>query len=283
MQRFIDDRVGSCAGLFDSHAHYFDKRFDAELDGGADTLLRETVFPSGVCSVINVGTNPENSLRCIEQAKRYDGMYAAVGIHPEDTRDMPQDVEYYVEQISAMLDTAKKREENKIVAIGEIGLDYHYDGFDKARQAEFFEAQLSLAEQVGLPVIIHDREAHGDCFETVLRHPRVSGVFHSFSGSAEMAQELVRRGWYISFSGVLTFKNARRVREVAERIPSDRILIETDCPYLAPEPYRGRINHSALMLHTAQALADVRGADLSEIVEVTAKNARRLFGLDKKG
>ena len=172
-----------------------------------------------------------------------------------------------------------RTEKRKIVAIGEIGLDYHYEGFDKARQAEFFDAQMHLAKKLGMPVIIHDREAHGDCFETVLRHPDVRGVFHSYSGSAEMAAELVRRGWYISFSGVLTFKNASRIKEVAASIPCERILIETDAPYLAPHPHRGKTNHSGLMIYTAQTLAEIKGMSLDEIAELTYNNASELFDI----
>ena len=282
MSKEITTELGieACAGLFDSHAHYFDRKFN-ELSGGADALLTDEVFASGVCGIVNVGTNPENSLICIEQARRFEKMYATAGIHPEDAMYMSGDVEALVGKIRDLLDTPEKRRQNKIVAIGEIGLDYHCENCDKERQAEFFEAQLCLAEQTDLPVVIHDRDAHGDCFETVIRHPRVRGVFHSFSGSAEMARELVRRGWYVSFSGVITFKNAKRVREVAESVPLDRVLIETDCPYLTPVPYRSKINHSSLMRYTARELAEVRGLEYSQIVCATAENAAKLFGLTR--
>ncbi len=263
-------------GLFDSHAHYFDRRFE----GQADDLLTNGIFGGCVSGVINVGTNPENSLFCIEQAKRYAGMNAAVGIHPEDCKALSGSVKEEVARIRDLLDTPEKRRDNKIVALGEIGLDYHWQPIEKELQQGYFEAQLTLATELDLPVIIHDREAHGDCFETVLRYPTVKGVFHSFSGSAEMAKELTRRGWYISFSGVLTFKNARKVREVAAAVPTDRILLETDAPYLAPEPFRGRLNHSGLMAYTAATLAELLGCSVQEAVDLTAENARRLFGLD---
>ena len=148
---------------------------------------------------------------------------------------------------------------------------------DRAKELRFFEAQLDLAEALNLPVIVHDREAHGDCFETVLRHPNVRGVFHSYSGSAEMAHELVRRGWYLSFSGTLTFKNAARVRAVAEAVPFERILVETDAPYLAPHPMRGSLNHSGLLIYTLGALAEVKGCSAEIAAQKTAKNAEELF------
>lgn len=259
-------------GLFDSHSHYFDSRFEGKSEG----ILTE-LFSDGLDSVINVGTNPGNSLRCIAQAAKYPKMYCAVGIHPEDCQNDVKDLDEGLSAIRGLLDTEEKRKKYKIVALGEIGLDYHWQPVDKERQMACFEAQLAMARELSLPAIIHDREAHGDCFETVLRYPGVTGVFHSFSGSAEMARELTRRGWYISFSGVLTFKNARKVREVAAVIPHDRILIETDCPYLAPEPFRGRINHSGLMSYTAKALSEILGLSYEETVALTAENAKRLF------
>ena len=268
-----------CVGIIDSHAHYFDRRFESEYEGGADRLLREEVFPSGIEAIINVGTDPESSRVCIEQARKYEKMYAAVGIHPSDCQRLSGDAETEVARIRQLLDTAEKRRENKIVAVGEIGFDYYWQPVLKERQREFFELQLSLAEDFDLPVIIHDREAHGDCFETVLKYPRVRGVFHSFSGSAEMAKELTRRGWYISFSGVITFKNARRVREVVSRSDPRYVLIETDCPYLSPEPYRGRLNYSSRLCYTAQALAEALCMSVEETVALTSANARSLFGL----
>lgn len=275
MSKSLNVEIPCYTGLFDSHAHYFDSRFE----GSADELLQAEVFGKGVSGVINVATNPENALRCIAQAKQYPQMYAAIGIHPEDCKDLPDEIDESVKKIRALLDTAEKRKANKIVALGEIGLDYYWEPYDKAKQARYFEAQLSLAEELDLPVIIHDREAHGDCFETVLRYPKVRGVFHSFSGSAEMARELTRRGWYISFSGVLTFKNARKVREVAAVVPREQMLIETDAPYLSPEPFRGKINHSGRMAFTAKTLAELIGMSYEQAVRQTAENAKHLFGI----
>ena len=265
-----------CTGIFDSHAHYFDKRFDEETDG-ADTVLRENVFGRGIEGVINVGTSNLTNKICIEQAARYSNMYAAVGIHPEDSAYCEKTPDESLDELYSLIDSREKIEKNKIVAIGEIGLDYHYEGYDKTVQQYYFERQMELAERVGLPVIIHDRDAHGDCFETVLKYPRVRGVFHSFSGSREMALELVKRGWYISFSGVLTFKNARKAVEAAESVPIDRILIETDCPYLAPHPFRGKINHSGLMWLLADRLAEIKGMSIDEVKHATRENVRELF------
>ncbi len=267
-----------CHGLFDSHAHYFDKRFSVETEG-ADVILRDEVFGKGVEGVINIATNPQNSRICIEQAKKYSGMYATVGIHPEDVAYLSEDIDRELNGIYELISSVEVRQKNKIVAIGEIGLDYHYEGFDKRLQAEFFNRQMKMASDLDVPVVIHDRDAHGDCFETVIKYPKVKGVFHSFSGSCEMARELVKRGWYISFSGVLTFKNARKCVEVASEIPLEKILIETDCPYLAPHPFRGRINHSGLMRLTAEKLADIKGIKYDEVVFSTRNNARTLFGV----
>jgi TatD DNase family protein len=208
-------------------------------------------------------------------------MYAAVGIHPEDCHRI-MDCDEALRELEEILGSTEDRLQNKVVAIGEIGLDYHYENYgdipmDKQKQALFFDAQMQLAEKLDLPVIIHDREAHGDCFETVLRYPGVRGVFHSYSGSADMARELVRRGWYISFSGTLTFKNANRVREAALAVPRDRLLIETDAPYLAPHPMRGRLNHSGLLVHSLDTLATLWQCSPEEAAEQTYQNAMRLF------
>ena len=199
-------------------------------------------------------------------------MYAAGGIHPGD---IPE---------NATVDTLEKiwtplfhSSENKLVALGEIGLDYHYTPFDKMRQMAFFEAQMALAEKLSLPVIIHDREAHGDCFDMIRRFPNVTGVFHSYSGSAEMAKALVSKGYRISFSGTVSFKNARNVKEAAAAIPRESVLIETDAPYLTPHPYRGKLNHSGYLLYTAEALAEVWGTDVSEVAHVTEENALAFF------
>lgn len=265
-------------GVFDTHAHYTDERFAAEFEGGAEAAIREC-FTDGMAGILNVGTNLENSRRAVMQAKNYPLMYAAVGIHPSDIGMSGG----FDEEMSALSALLSGREEDGIVALGEIGLDYHWQPYDKELQAKYLDAQLSLAREMDIPVIIHDREAHGDCFESVLRHPGVRGVFHSYSGSAEMALELCRRGFYISFSGTVTFKNARHVRSVVEEVPRDRILVETDCPYLTPEPYRGRLNYSAYAAYTAAAVGAVLDIGAGEAAALTAENARRLFGLPSAG
>ena len=262
--------------LFDSHAHYYDERFSAEPDSSAESIL-SSVFADDIGYIVNVGTNNENNPICLSMAKQYEGMYAAVGLHPADMNECDMDELAKFEQF---LIDHKNFKMEKIVAIGEIGFDYYHEPCNKEKQKAFFQGQMELAKKYGLPVVIHDREAHGDSFEMILRHKDVTGVFHSYSGSAEMAAELVKRGWYISFSGVVTFKNASRVREVASTVPLDRILIETDCPYLAPHPMRGKMNHSGYLHYTAETLAEVFGIDYQEIVKITADNAKRLFNIN---
>lgn len=266
--------------IFDTHAHYFDGRFEKEAEGGADAILR-MLMPDPVSYIVNVGTNLDSSRAAVAQAAQWEGMYAAIGIHPEDCH-MISDADAALKELDALLGTPESRQRDKIVALGEIGLDYHWQFYgeipmDKAKQAFFFDAQMELAKRHGLPVIIHDREAHGDCFETVLRHPEVRGVFHSYSGSAELAKELVKRGWYLSFSGPVTFKNADRLREVAKSVPRDRVLVETDAPYLAPHPMRGKLNHSGYLSYTLETVAALWECTPEEAAEQTRRNAMTLF------
>ena len=259
---------------FDSHAHYYDSRFKQEFEGGASALL-DSLFAEKVCRIINVGDSIKSTKKCIAQAARYDKMYVAAGIHPscagtEGSLD---------EARIALCDFLDEAEKNKIVAVGEIGFDYHYDDTDRETQRAFFEMQMRVAEMYGLPVVIHDREAHGDCFDMVCKYPKVRGVFHSYSGSAEMAADLIRRGWMISFSGVVTFKNAERVRAVAASVPMDKMFIETDCPYLAPHPHRGECNHSGYLEYTAQTIGELHGLTGEEVAKITAQNAAEFFGI----
>lgn len=260
---------------FDSHAHYWDKRFENELEEGVDACV-DTLFRESVCGIVNVGTSPATTRLAIEQAKRFPLMYAAGGIHPSDVEEM-SDPEEALSDLEALLVDPK----NKIVALGEIGLDYHYLPFDKSLQMSYFHAQMEMAKRLSLPVIIHDREAHGDCFNVVRAHTNVRGVFHSYSGSAEMAKDLVRRGYMISFSGTVSFKNARSVKEAASVLPRNMVLIETDCPYLTPHPYRGKLNHSGYLRYTCAALAEVWGLSEEETARVTAENAKRFFSVTK--
>lgn len=259
---------------FDSHAHYYDSRFKQEFEGGASALL-DNLLAEKVCRIINVGDSIKSTKKCIAQAARYDKMYVAAGIHPscagtEGTLD---------EARIALCDLLDEAEKNKIVAVGEIGFDYHYDDTDRETQRAFFEMQMRVAEMYGLPVVIHDREAHGDCFDMVCKYPKVRGVFHSYSGSAEMAADLIRRGWMISFSGVVTFKNAERVRAVAASVPMDKMFIETDCPYLAPHPHRGECNHSGYLEYTARTIGELHGLTGEEVAKITAENAAEFFGI----
>lgn len=258
---------------FDTHSHYTDDRFATEYPGGVDKLL-PGIFVSGVERIINCAVNIENSKEVVAMASRYEGMYAAVGIHPEDCLALPC-VDKTIRELCELLDN---KEKHKIVAVGEIGLDYYHDTEHKELQKEYLEKQLTVANEYKLPVIIHDREAHGDVFDIVTKHSNTKGVFHSFSGSAEMAIELVKRGWYISFSGVISFKNARKTKEVAKVIPIDRILIETDCPYLAPEPFRGKLNRSDYLEYTLKALSEAIGSDEEMLSEQIFANSVELFG-----
>jgi len=256
---------------FDSHAHYYDERFGDELDGSVDSLI-DALLSESVSYIVNVGTMPSTSRLAAEQARRHKNMYTAIGIHPGDTRFL-DDLDAALAETEALI----RDPENKCVCLGEIGLDYHWHEERHDFQKEFLHYQLDLSEKLDLPVIIHDREAHGDCLEAVFDHPNVRGVFHSYSGSAESAKELVKRGWYISFSGVVTFKNASRLSEIVPTIPEDRLLVETDCPYLTPHPHRGERNDSSYLTYTIEKLASLRGASPDEIASLTLKNAATLF------
>ena len=259
---------------FDSHAHYYDERFESECDTGVDKLI-DALLSTSVSGIINVGTSPKTSRLAIEQAKRHPGMYTAVGIHPSDSQhlDMRWD--------DALCDVLEliKNPESRCVCLGEIGLDYHYPDTDKECQMGYFREQMALADKLGIPVCIHDREAHGDVIDVIRDFPGVRGVLHSYSGSYEMAAELISRGYMISFSGTLTFTNAKRVREVAVRLPKESVLIETDAPYLAPHPNRGRLNHSGYLEYTNRALAELFSLSEEECAALTEENARRFFGI----
>lgn len=259
---------------FDSHAHYYDERFDSESDVSTDELI-SSLLESSVSGIINIGTSPETSRLAIEGARRHTNMYTAIGIHPSDSQYLTVSVDDALCDIESLI----KNPENKCVALGEIGLDYHYPDTDRNCQMRYFEAQMSLADTLGIPVSIHDREAHGDIMDVIRRFPGVRGVLHSFSGSAEMAKELVGRGYMISFSGTLTFTNAKRPREVAAVLPQSSVMIETDCPYLTPHPHRGRLNHSGYLEYTNRTLAEIFGISEEECAILTEENARSFFGI----
>ena len=258
---------------FDSHAHYYDGRF-SENGQSVDTLIG-ALLSSSVSAIVNVGTSPETSRLAIEQARKNENMYTAIGIHPYDANFLIGDMEAALSEIEELI----KNPESKCVALGEIGLDYHYDGYDPELQKEYFTRQMALAERLSVPVVIHDRDAHADTLEILKKFPNVKGIMHSYSGSVEMARELIEMGYYVSFSGTLTFKNARKTPEVAVAIPRDRVLIETDAPYLAPTPHRGKINHSGYLEYTNGRLAELWQISSEECAKITDENARRLFGI----
>lgn len=248
---------------FDSHAHLDDRRFSEDRKEILQDLKNH-----GVTRIMNIGCDLASSERSIALAEDYDFVYAAVGSHPDDADHVD----------GKRLDRYRQMAAHpKVRAIGEIGLDYHYEDVPRAQQIIAFEEQIELAEALKLPVIVHMREATEDAMAIVKRHPDLRGVFHCFSGSADLARWLVDRGWYLGFTGVVTFKNARRALEAVEAIPTDRILIETDCPYMAPEPHRGRRNDSRLVPLVAAKIAELKGMTPEEMGIQTAKNANTLF------
>ncbi len=254
------------SGLFDTHAHYDDKRFDEDRE----ELLKE-LFDSGtVYGILNCGCSVASSIASIRLARRYKRMYAAVGIHPHNAAKTSEEDLKKIEELLS---------EPEVCALGEIGLDYHYDFSPRDVQKEVFYKQLKIAEKTGVPVIIHDREAHADCVEAVLAFPKVRGVFHSFSGSAETARILQRAGWYLSFSGPVTFKDARKTVEAVAATANDRLLVETDSPYLTPVPHRGKRNNSSYVKHIIEKIAEIRGESYEFIETLTRENAKRFFGI----
>ncbi len=251
--------------IFDSHAHYDDSAFDSDREE-----LLAMLPQKGVCHVINAGASLKGSAASIALAEKYEYFHAAAGIHPEDAFGLPED---WQEQLKKML------AHPKVVAVGEIGLDYYYeDACPREIQQQVFEAQLKLAKEFDLPVIIHDREAHGDTME-FLRKYRPRGVVHCFSGSAEMAKEVVSLGMYVGLGGVVTFKNARHPLEVAAVVPPDRLLNETDAPYMAPVPYRGKRCDSTLIPYSAAKIGEIKGVSAQEVLSWGKENAARLFGI----
>ena len=250
---------------FDTHAHYDDSAFDADL--GA--LLPE-LYASGVGLIIDPGCDVKSSRAAIALAEEYSFVYAAVGSHPDDAEQVD---EARIWEYRALC------KDPRVKAIGEIGLDYHYEDPPRDVQQRAFRLQMALAQELSMPVVIHERKAHEDGLRIIDEFPDVKGVFHCFSGSYEMAKELIKRGWCIGFTGVVTFKNAHKAVEVAQNIPLDRILIETDCPYMAPEPFRGRRCDPSLVPYVAKKIADLRGIPAEEVARATESNARRVFRL----
>ena len=250
--------------LFDTHAHMDDRAFDADRE----ELLR-SLPEQGLQLVMNPGCSLESSRNVSRLTREYDFLYGAVGSHPDAADEVNDAVLAEYRELCKL--------NPKIKAIGEIGLDYHYEDIPRQIQMQAFRSQMELARELDLPVIVHERDAHEDGMSVVRDFPTVTGVFHCYSGSAEMARQLVDKGWYIGFTGVLTFKNARKAVEVASSIPLERIVLETDCPYMAPEPFRGKRNHPGYLYRMAEKLAEIRGMSVGEIHAVTTENGRRLY------
>jgi len=251
---------------FDTHAHYCDKRFNDDRD----ELLASTP-EAGISLILNSGSSLRSSRFSLELADKYTFIYASVGVHPHDSKSMDDGT---VSELKELLSHPKA------VAVGEIGLDYHYDFSPRDVQKKRFREQLELARQLGKPVIIHEREALQDTLNIVRDYSDLVGVFHCFSGSLETAKIILDLGWYLSFTGVITFKNARRALEVLENMPAERIMLETDCPYLAPDPMRGRRNSSLYLPYIAKKVAEVRGMTVDEVGVLTTENGKRFFGLE---
>lgn len=250
--------------FFDTHAHYDSNRFDKDRDAVLSSL------PAlGVGLVIDPGCDEESSKTAIALSEQYDFLYAAVGWQPQELKES-----YYDGALDLIWELAQHP---KVVAIGEVGLDYYWDTSYNELQHEVLRRQLAMAQELELPIIFHDREAHGDSLSIVKEFPRVRGVFHCYSGSPEMAKQLLDLGWYLGFDGPVTYKNSRKHREVLEICPLDRILIETDSPYLAPEPHRGTRNHSGNLRYIAGKIAEIKGKTQEEIADITTENGRRLF------
>lgn len=251
--------------IFDTHAHYDDEAFDADRD-----VLLQSLPGKGIINVIDCGCDIKSSEKALELSEKYDFIFAAVGIHPHEAEDADE---------NALEEVRRLSKHEKAVAIGEIGLDYHYDFSPREVQKEFFEKQIILASELQMPIIVHDREAHEDTLE-LLRKYKPKGVLHCFSGSVESAKEIVSLGMYIGLGGAVTFKNARKPLEVAEWLPLDRLLLETDAPYMTPVPFRGKRNDSSLIPYAALKIAEVKGIDAQAVVDAASENARRLFGID---
>ncbi len=250
--------------LYDTHAHLNNPSFDADRDE-----VMKKIKSAGVGLVNNIGADIKTSYESIALAEKYDFVYATCGVHPSETESLTED------DMKTLIEMSKHE---KVKAIGEIGLDYHYeDGPDPEIQKYWFKRQIELSKEVGLPVVIHDRESKGEAIR-ILKDMNVSeGVMHCFSGSAEIARELLKMGFYISFTGVVTFKNARKAIEALKAVPLDRLFIETDCPYMAPEPVRGTRNDSSNVIRIAEKYAEVKGVSLDEVISVTTNNAKEFF------
>ena len=248
--------------IFDTHSHYDDERFD----GIRDELLTE-LSQNGVGRIITCAVDGNSAMKAIALAEKYPFIYAAAGIHPEN-----------LESRTPIDEIRRLAEHKKCVAIGEIGLDYYYTTDNKSEQKDIFEKQIILAKELNMPIIVHDREAHGDTLEILKKH-KPAGVLHCFSGSEEMAEEIIKIGMYIGVGGSVTFKNARKLPDVIKSIPTERLLLETDCPYLCPEPHRGKLCHSGYISITASKVAEILETERDAVLKTTYQNAQKLFGI----
>ncbi len=250
--------------IFDTHAHYDDSRFDEDRDE-----LLSSLCSKGVTNIINCGCDYKSCLTTLELAEKYDFVYAALGVHAHEAEEATEED---FDSIKGLYS------HKKVVAVGEIGLDYHYDFSPRERQIEVFERQIILAKELNLPIIVHDRESHEDTMN-LLKKYRPRGVVHCFSGSVEMAKEIVKLGMYIGLGGAVTFKNARKPLEVAEYLPIEFLLLETDAPYMTPVPFRGQRCDSSHIAYTAEKITEVKGMDVQELIDRCNENSRRLFGV----
>ena len=252
--------------IIDSHAHYDDSQFDNDRD-----ILLNELHENGIDFIINSGESLKSSIAGVKLGENYDFIYSASGIHPNNTKYMSEDIYEKIKDIAL--------KNKKVVAIGEIGLDYHYDDTDQDIQKYWFKRQLQLAKELSMPVIIHSRDASQECFDIIKESGVKSGVIHCYSGSAEMAKEYIKLGFYIGIGGVLTYSNARKTVEVAEAISLNRILLETDCPYLAPVPNRGKRNNSLMLTYVAEKLSQIKNVSYEEVCSTTSRNCIELFKL----
>ena len=252
--------------IFDTHSHYADHAFDEDRE----QVLAE-LPDKGVELVMLAASDMRDSLANSELAAKYDYVYASAGIHPESVDDTPTD---YLDRLREIIASNPK-----VRAVGEIGLDYHYDDYDREKQIRFFREQLELAAELDMPVIVHSRNATEDTIE-ILKEYRPRGVVHCFSGSAETAKEVIKLGMYIGFTGVLTFKNAKKALKALAEVPIDRLLMETDCPYMAPEPFRGRRSDSSMIAYTAAKAAEVKGIPVEELIDITCRNGMKMYGIE---
>lgn len=248
--------------IFDSHAHYDDEAFKEDREEVIDKIKK-----AGVSRVLNCGADLKSCESTLELTQKYDFIYGAIGIHPQDANQVFNNLN----KIGDML------QKDKIAAVGEIGLDYYYENFDREVQIRAFREQMDLAKQLDMPVVIHDRDAHEDTLKVIKEFKGLRGVLHCYSGSYEFAREVLKQDYYLGFTGVVTFKNAKKAVEVVENIPFERLLVETDCPYMAPVPYRGKRNDSSYLLHIIHKIAEIRKLSYDEVVKKTYENACDLF------